>query len=131
MSRHENMDIVHKNLRLLQFMASLLPFLPFCVTGVEDLDHNLRPRPWPVKWKVLKLVKRKYADFGPTPAAYLAKQHEEQVSKERLRQILNGGGSDRLVMQGGSFFFGASDERSEAWGAMQGFLVSVACHIFR
>jgi hypothetical protein len=34
-------------------------------------------------------------------------------------------------MQGGSFFFGASDERSEAWGAMQGFQVSVANYIFR
>jgi hypothetical protein len=73
MSKHESMDIMDKRIRLLNFMASLLPFLPFCVTGVENLDHNLRPRPWPVKWKVLKLVKREYADFGPTLAAYLAK----------------------------------------------------------
>jgi len=107
------MDIVYKNIRLLKFMASHLPFLPFCVTGVKNLDHNLRPRPWPVKWKVLKLVKPKYADFRPTlAAAYLDKQYEEQVSKARLRQILNGGGSARLLMQAGSFFFGASDERS-------------------
>jgi hypothetical protein len=67
------MDIVYKNIRLLKFMASLLPFLPFCVTGIENLDHNLRPRPWPVKWKLLKLMKREYADFRPTLAAYLAK----------------------------------------------------------
>jgi hypothetical protein len=123
MSKYESMDIVYKNIRLLKFMVSLLPLLPFCVTGIENLDHNLRPRPWLVKWKLLKLVvKREYADFRPTLAAgYLAKQHEEQVSKERLLQILNGGESPRLLMQDASFFFGARDERSEAWEAMQGF----------
>jgi hypothetical protein len=113
-------------------MVSLLTFLPVCATGLENLQHNVHPCPGPVKWKVLKLVKPKYADLGPTLAAgYLAKQHEEQVSKERLRQILNGGKSTRLVMQGGSFFFGASDERSEARVVMQGFQVSVANHILR
>ena len=73
MSKHESMDIMYKNIRLLKFMVSLLPLLPFCVTGIENLDHNLRPHPWPVKWKVSKRVKREYADFGATLAAYLAK----------------------------------------------------------
>jgi len=74
MSKYESMDIVYKNIRLLEFMASHLPFLPFCVTGLENLRHNVHPCPGPVKCKVLKLVKPKYADFGPTLAAgYLAK----------------------------------------------------------
>jgi len=34
-------------------------------------------------------------------------------------------------MLGGSFFFGASDDRGEAWGAIQGFQVSIASHILR
>jgi len=42
-----------------------------------------------VRQKVVKLVKREYADFGPTLAAeYLAEQHGVEISKETLRQIL-------------------------------------------
>jgi transposase len=42
-----------------------------------------------VRQKVAKLVKREYADFGPTLAAeYLAEQHGVKISKETLRQIL-------------------------------------------
>jgi hypothetical protein len=57
--------------------------------------HRLRGRaserrlPEAVRQKVVKLVKREYADFGPTLAAeYLAEQHGVQVSKETLRQVL-------------------------------------------
>ena len=42
-----------------------------------------------MRQKVVKLVKREYADFGPTLAAeYLAEQHGVEISKETLRQIL-------------------------------------------
>jgi len=42
-----------------------------------------------VRQKVVKLVKREYADFGPTLAGeYLAAQHGVRISKETLRQIL-------------------------------------------
>ena len=42
-----------------------------------------------VRQKVVKLVKREYADFGPTLAAeYLAEQQGVEISKETLRQIL-------------------------------------------
>jgi len=93
MSKHESMNIVRKNIRLLKFMLSLLPFLPFCAASLENLHHNLRPCPWSVKWKVWKLVKREYADLGPIlTAGCLAKQHEEQVGKERRRQILMAAG---------------------------------------
>lgn len=42
-----------------------------------------------VRQKVVKLVKREYADFGPTLAAeYLAEQQGVEISKKALRQIL-------------------------------------------
>jgi DNA-binding Lrp family transcriptional regulator len=46
--------------------------------------------------KVLKLVKSKYSDFGPTLACeYLAKNDKVEVSKETLRQWLMGAGLRR------------------------------------
>jgi len=46
-----------------------------------------------VRQKVVKLVKREYADFGPTLAAeYLAEQHGVEMSKETLRQVLMAAG---------------------------------------
>jgi transposase len=42
-----------------------------------------------VRARVVRLVKREYADFGPTLAAeYLAEKHGVVVSKESVRQIL-------------------------------------------
>jgi hypothetical protein len=46
-----------------------------------------------VREKLVKLVKREYADFGPTLAAeYLAERHGMEVSKETLRQVLMAAG---------------------------------------
>ena len=46
--------------------------------------------------KVLKLVKAKYGDFGPTLACeYLAKEHAVEVSKETLRQWMMAAGLRR------------------------------------
>jgi len=46
-----------------------------------------------LRQKVVKLVKREYADFGPTLAAeYLAGRHGVKISKETLRQILMAAG---------------------------------------
>jgi hypothetical protein len=63
--------------------------------GDRGIVHRLRGRasqrrlPEAVRQRVVKLVKREYADFGPTLAAeYLAQEHGLQVSKETLRQIL-------------------------------------------
>jgi len=63
--------------------------------GDRGIVHRLRGRaskrrlPEAVRQRVVKLVKREYADFGPTLAAeYLAEEHGVQVSKETLRQIL-------------------------------------------
>jgi transposase len=63
--------------------------------GDGGILHRLRGRaskrrlPEAVRQKVVKLVKREYADFGPTLAAeYLAEQHGVELSKETLRQIL-------------------------------------------
>jgi DNA-binding Lrp family transcriptional regulator len=67
--------------------------------GEGGIVHRLRGRtskrrlPEAVRQKVVRLVKREYADFGPTLAAeYLAQQHRVQVSKETLRQILMAAG---------------------------------------
>jgi len=63
--------------------------------GDRGIVHRLRGRaskrrlPEAARQRVVKLVKREYADFGPTLAAeYLAQEHGLQVSKETLRQIL-------------------------------------------
>lgn len=63
--------------------------------GDGGILHRLRGRaskrkiPQAVGEKAVKLVKREYADFGPTLAAeYLAKEHGVRVSKETLRQWL-------------------------------------------
>ncbi len=63
--------------------------------GDGGILHRLRGRaskrkiPQAVREKAVKLVKREYADFGPTLAAeYLAKEHGVRVSKETLRQWL-------------------------------------------
>ena len=67
--------------------------------GDRGILHRLRGRvskrrlPEAVRQKVVKLVKREYADFGPSLAAeYLAEQHGVQVSKETLRQLLMAAG---------------------------------------
>lgn len=67
--------------------------------GDGGILHRLRGRaskrkiPRAVREKAVKLVKREYADFGPTLAAeYLAKEHGLRVSKETLRQWLMEGG---------------------------------------
>ena len=67
--------------------------------GGRGILHRLRGRaskrrlPEAVRQRVVKLVKREYADFGPTLAAeYLAKRHGVQVSKETLRQVLMAAG---------------------------------------
>ncbi len=63
--------------------------------GDGGILHRLRGRaskrkiPQAVREKAVKLVKRDYADFGPTLATeYLAKEHGLRVSKETLRQWL-------------------------------------------
>ena len=63
--------------------------------GDGGILHRLRGRPSKrklgeaVRAKVVRLVKREYADFGPTLAAeYLAERHGVVVSKESVRQIL-------------------------------------------
>jgi DNA-binding Lrp family transcriptional regulator len=67
--------------------------------GDGGIVHRLRGRvskrrlPEAVRQKVVRLVKREYADFGPTLAAeYLAEQHGVEVSKETLRQVLMAAG---------------------------------------
>ena len=67
--------------------------------GDRGIVHRLRGRaskrrlPEAVRQKLVKRVKREYADFGPTLAAeYLAQQHGLQVSKETLRQVLMAAG---------------------------------------
>jgi transposase len=67
--------------------------------GDGGILHRLRGRaskrrlPEAVRQKVVKIVKREYADFGPTLAAeYLAEQHGIQVSKETLRHVLMAAG---------------------------------------
>jgi len=67
--------------------------------GDGGILHRLRGRasrrrlPEAVRQKVVKLVEREYADFGPTLAAeYLAEQHGVKVSKETLRKILMAAG---------------------------------------
>ena len=63
--------------------------------GDRGILHRLRGRASKrklgeaVRAKVVRLVKREYADFGPTLAAeYLAEKHGVVVSKESVRQIL-------------------------------------------
>jgi transposase len=63
--------------------------------GDRGILHRLRGRPSKRKLsaalraKVVRLVKREYADFGPTLAAeYLGAKHGVVVSKESVRQIL-------------------------------------------
>jgi len=63
--------------------------------GDRGILHRLRGRaskrkiPEAVRQKAVKLVKREYADFGPTLAAeYLAEKHGVVVSKETLRKML-------------------------------------------
>lgn len=63
--------------------------------GDGGILHRLRGRaskrkiPQAVREKAVKLVKREYADFGPTLAAeYLAEEHGVRVSKETLRHWL-------------------------------------------
>src|SRR3989454_4399882 len=46
-----------------------------------------------VRQRAVRLVRREYADFGPTLAAeYLAKEHRVEVSKETLRKWLSEAG---------------------------------------
>ena len=67
--------------------------------GDGGILHRLRGRAWKrrlpdgVREKLVKLVKREYADFGPTLAAeYLAERHGMEVSNETLRQVLMAAG---------------------------------------
>jgi DNA-binding Lrp family transcriptional regulator len=67
--------------------------------GDGGILHRLRGRASPrrlpeaVRQKVVKVVKREYADFGPTLAAeYLAERHGLKLSKETLRKILMAAG---------------------------------------
>ena len=68
--------------------------------GDRGILHRLRGRASKrrlaeaVRQKVVRLVKREYADFGPTLAAeYLAEQHGVEISKETLRQYPDDGRS--------------------------------------
>jgi transposase len=70
--------------------------------GDVGIVHRLRGResnrrlPESLRAKVLKLVKAKYRDFGPTLACeYLAQDDGVEVSKETLRQLLIGAGMRR------------------------------------
>jgi hypothetical protein len=65
--------------------------------GDGGIVHRLRGResnrrlPESRRAKVLKLVKAKYGDFGPTLACeYLAEDDGVEVSKETLRQLADG-----------------------------------------
>jgi len=70
--------------------------------GDGGIVHRLRGRrsnrrlPDKVRAKIVKLVKAKYHDFGPTLACeYLAKEDGVAVSKETLRQLLIAAGLRR------------------------------------
>jgi len=70
--------------------------------GDGGIVHRLRGResnrrlPESVRARVVKLVKTKYRDFGPTLACeYLAKNDGVEVSKETLRQMLIAAGLRR------------------------------------
>jgi transposase len=70
--------------------------------GDAGVVHGLRGRvsnrrlAESLQGKVLKLVKSKYSDFGPTLACeYLAKKDKIEISKETLRQWLIGAGLRR------------------------------------
>src|ERR1019366_10265018 len=70
--------------------------------GDGGIVHRLRGResnrrlPESLRRKVLKLVKAKYRDFGPTLACeYLAQDDAVEVSKETLRQLLIAAGLRR------------------------------------
>ncbi len=70
--------------------------------GDRGVVHRLRGRASnrrlaeSLRAKVLKLVKAKYGDFGPTLACeYLAKEHAVEVSKETLRQWMMAAGLRR------------------------------------
>jgi transposase len=71
--------------------------------GDVGIVHRLRGRESnrrleeSVRVKVLKLVKAKYHDFGPTLACeYLARNDGVKISKEALRQLLIGAGLRRV-----------------------------------
>jgi len=70
--------------------------------GDRGVVHRLRGKvsnrrlPESLRTRVLKLVKAKYRDFGPTLACeYLAKEHAVEVSKETLRQWMMAAGLRR------------------------------------
>src|SRR2546426_8093212 len=77
--------------------------------GDGGILHRLRGRaskrkiPEAVRQRAVRLVRREYADFGPTLAAeYLAKEHRVEVSKETLRKWLSeAGGGEREGGGGG------------------------------
>src|SRR3989454_8091549 len=77
--------------------------------GDGGILHRLRGRaskrkiPEAVRQRAVRLVRREYADFGPTLAAeYLAKEHRVEVSKETLRKWLSeAGGWKRERRRGG------------------------------
>jgi len=70
--------------------------------GDSGMVHRLRGRasnrrlPDQLRARIVKLVQRKYRDFGPTLASeYLAKEDGVAVSKETLRQLLIAAGVRR------------------------------------
>ena len=70
--------------------------------GDGGIVHRLRGRasnrrlPEKMRARIVKLVKAKYRDFGPTLASeYLAKEDGVEVSKETLRQVLIAAGLRR------------------------------------
>jgi len=64
--------------------------------GGKESNRRL---PGSLRSKVLKLVKAKYGDFGPTLASkYLARDDAVEVSKETLRQWLIAAGMRRRVL---------------------------------
>jgi DNA-binding Lrp family transcriptional regulator len=65
------------------------------VHRLRGMESNRR-LPESLRRKVVKLVKAKYGDFGPTLACeYLAKNDAVEVSKETLRQLMIGAGLRR------------------------------------
>src|SRR5437899_2991413 len=86
--------------------------------GDGGILHRLRGRaskrkiPEAVRQRAVRLVRREYADFGPTLAAeYLAKEHRVEVSKETLRKWLSEAGGWKRKRRRG--------EEGEGWRARQ------------
>src|SRR2546426_1734985 len=94
--------------------------------GDGGILHRLRGRaskrkiPEAVRQRAVRLVRREYADFGPTLAAeYLAKEHRVEVSKETLRKWLSEAGvweRKRRRGEGGHVWGGRGGAGGGGWG---------------